>query len=180
MPDHRSARAARRLAVPTILAAVAAATLLAAPAATAQAPAPTPARTITAIAAGRVTVDRDVAKNSKAIQAAVDAARDKAIPVAIRNAREEAQRIATASGLTLGAVVSVSEPQPSPFFGGPVGAAYGAEGSFGPGKFCGTIRTPIRRRTASGRLQTVGTRSRFGCRIPPEVTQIVSATFAVS
>jgi uncharacterized protein YggE len=177
MPARRPARPARRFLLPATVAAITSAALLAAPAASGQAP--VPIRTVTAIGAGRVTVDRDVAKNSRAIQAAVDAARDKAIPLAMRNAREEAARVAAASGLTLGAVVSVSEPQPSPFFGGPVGAAYGADGTFGPGKFCGTIRTPIRRRTASGRLQTVGTRSHFGCRIPPEVSQTLSVTFAV-
>src|SRR4051812_26843186 len=107
-----------RRSVP-LAAAVAAAVLIAAPAADAQAPAPAPGRTITANAAGRVTVNKDVAQNSKAIAAAVDAARDKAIPLAIANAREEAQRLAAAGGLTLGPLVSVSEPQPSPFFGGP-------------------------------------------------------------
>src|SRR3954451_4731821 len=112
-----------------VAAAAAAAALLAAPVAEAQAPAP--ARTITAIAAGRVTVDRDgLAQNSKAIAAAVEAARDKAIPAAIAKAREEAQRLAAAGGLAVGPLVSFAEPQPSPFFGGPLGGAYGAEGTF--------------------------------------------------
>ena len=166
-----------RRSVP-VAAAVAVAALLTAPVAEGQAPAPT--RTITAIAAGRVTVDRDgLAQNSKAIGAAVEAARDKAIPQAIAKAREEAQRLAAAGGLTLGPLLSVSEPEPSPFFGGPVGAAYGAEGTFGPGKFCGTIRTPVRRRNAQGRLVSTGRfRSHFGCRVPSEVAQTVSATFA--
>lgn len=167
---------------PALLAAAAlalAATLLVAPAAGAQAPAPT--RTVTANATGRVTVDRNVAQNSKAIAAAVEAARNKAIPPAIAKAREDAQRLAAAAGLTLGPLVSVSEPQPSPFFGGPAGAAYGAEGTFGPGKFCGRIRTPIRRRNARGRLVFTGRfRSCFGCRVPGEVTQTVTATFAAS
>jgi hypothetical protein len=164
-----------------LAAAVAATALLAAPAADAQAPAPAPARTITAIAAGRVTVNRSVAQNNRAIAAAVESARNKAIPLAISNAREEAQRLAAAGGVTLGAVVSVTEPEPSPFFGGPVGGAYGAEGTFGPGRFCGQIRTPIRRRNSQGRLVSTGrTRSHFGCRVPPEVTQTVSVTFAVS
>jgi Protein of unknown function (DUF541) len=167
-----------RRSVP-LAAALATATLLGAPAADAQAPAPAPARTITAVAAGRVTVNRNVAKNSAAIAAAVDVARDRAIPLAIRKAREEAQRLAAAGGLTLGPLVAVSEPEPSPFFGGPGGAAYGTEGTFGPGKFCGRIRTPIRRRTASGALRFTGRfRSHFGCRIPSEVAQTVSATFA--
>src|SRR4051794_16000906 len=161
------------------LAAALATALLAAPAAHAQAPAL--ARTITAVAAGRATVNSKVARNSRAIAAAVDAARDRAIPLAIAKAREEAQRLASAGGLTLGPLVSVSEPEPSPFFGGPGGGAYGAEGTFGPGKFCGQIRTPIRRRNAQGRLVGTGrTRSHFGCRVPPEVTQSLSATFAVS
>jgi post-segregation antitoxin (ccd killing protein) len=172
---------ARRSVPLAAAAAVATAALIAAPAAGAQAPAPAPARTITAVAAGRVTLDRDVAQNSRAIGAAVEAARNRAIRVAIANAREEAQRLAAAGGLTLGPLVSVAEPQPSPFFGGPGGATYGAEGTFGPGKFCGQIRTPIRRRDARGVLRNTGrVRVRFGCRVPSEVAQTVSATFAVS
>jgi len=174
MPARRLAQSARPFAL-TVVAATSAA-LFAVPAATAQAPAPAPARTITATAAGRVTIPRDVAKNSKAIGAAVEAAHDRAVRLAIANAREEAVRLAAAGGLTLGALVTVAEAQPSPFFGG--SSVYGADGTFGPGKFCGQIRTPIRRRTASGRLQTVGSRAHFGCRIPPEVSQAVSATFA--
>ena len=174
MPARRLAQSARPFALAVVAATSAA--LFAVPAATAQAPAPAPGRTITATAAGRVTIPRDVARNSKAIGAAVEAAHDRAVRLAIANARDEAARVAAASGLTLGALVSVAEPQPSPFFGG--SSVYGADGTFGPGKFCGQIRTPIRRRTASGRLQTVGSRAHFGCRIPPEVSQAVSATFA--
>jgi hypothetical protein len=56
-----------------------------------------------------------------------------AIPLAIANARDEAQRIATAGRMTLGAVVSVAEPPPSPFFGGPIGAALRRRGDVRPG-----------------------------------------------
>ena len=177
MPDRRSARPARRSLLPATLTAGATAVLLLAPSASAQAPAP--ANTITAIAAGRVAVDRDVAQNSKAIGAAVEAARSRAVRRAIANAREEAARMAAAGGVTLGALQSVAEVQPNPFFGGQIGGAYGGDGTFGPGKFCGTIRTAVRRRDASGRLRTVRTRAHFGCRIPGEVVQNVSATFAV-
>jgi len=174
MPARRLAQSARPFALTVVAAASAA--LFAVPAATAQAPAPAPGRTVTATAAGRVTIPRGVARNSKAIGAAVEAAHDRAVRLAIANAHEEAVRLAAAGGLTLGALVAVAEAQPSPFFGG--SSVYGADGTFGPGKFCGQIRTPIRRRTASGRLQTVGSRAHFGCRIPPEVSQAVSATFA--
>ena len=154
MPDRRSARPARRSLLPATLAAgcdrrPAARTVGLRPGA---GPA---ANTITAIAAGRVAVDRDVAQNSKAIGAAVEAAHDRAVRRAIANAREEAARMAAAGGLTLGALVSVAEVQPNPFFGGQIGGAYGGDGTFGPGKFCGTIRTAVRRRDASGRLRTV-------------------------
>ena len=179
MPDRRSARPARRSLLPATLAAGATAVLLLAPSATAQAPAPAAANTVTAIAAGRVAVDRDVAQNSKAIGAAVEAARSRAVRRAIANVREEAARMAAAGGVTLGALQSVAEVQPNPFFGGQIGGAYGGDGTFGPGKFCGTIRTAVRRRDASGRLRTVRTRAHFGCRIPGEVVQNVSATFAV-
>jgi Protein of unknown function (DUF541) len=166
-----------RRTVPLAAAALAA-TLLVASAARAQAPAP--ARTITAVAAGRAPVNKKAAQNSKAIAAAVEAARTRALPLAIANAREEAQRLAAAGGLTLGPLVSVAEPQPGPFFGGPGGGPYGTEGTFGPGKFCGQIRTPVRRRDAAGRLRNTGrVRTRFGCRVPDEVAQTVSATFAV-
>ena len=148
--------ARRSAASAAALVAGATAALLATPIAAAQAPAPAPQRTITAIGAGRVTIDEDVAKNSKAIAAAVEAARKRAIPLAIANAREEAQRIAAAGRMTLGAVLSVAEPQPSPFFGGPIGAAYGAEGTFGPGRYCGQIRTPITPRTADRRRVRTG------------------------
>ena len=153
MPDRRSARPARRSLLPATLAAGATAVLLLAPSASAQAPAP--ANTITAIAAGRVAVDRDVAQNSKRHRGRGRGRPDRAVRRAIANAREEGARMAAAGGLTLGALVSVAEVQPNPFFGGQIGGAYGGDGTFGPGKFCGAIRTAVRRRDASGRLRTV-------------------------
>jgi len=126
-----------------------------------------------------VAVDRDVAQNSRAIGRAVEAARERAIRRAIANAREEATRLAAAGGLSLGALLGVEERDPTPFFGNPANA-YGSEGTFGPGRYCGTIRTPIRRRDARGVLRGTGRfRSRFGCRVPGEVNLVVRATFAV-
>jgi hypothetical protein len=164
----------RRLVVPVAAASLAAALLLA-PAAAAQAP----ARSISAVGSGRVAIDRDaVAQNSREIGRAVDAARERAVARAIANAREEETRLAAAGGLTLGALLGVEEPDPTPFFGNPANA-YGSEGTFGPGRFCGTIRTAIRRRDARGVLRPTGRfRSRFGCRVPAEVNLVVRATFA--
>ena len=98
---------------------------------------------------------RDVAQNSKAIGAAVEAAHDRAVRRAIANAREEAARMAAAGGLTLGALVSVAEAQPNPFFGGNRRAT--ARTDVRPRQFCGTIRTRSAGATASG-AATVRTR----------------------
>ena len=135
-----------------------------------------PARSVTAVATASIEVPKETAKNNAAIAAAVLAARQKAGPAAVVNVKAEAQRLATAAGLTLGELVTVAELQPSPF--GPFGA-YGEEGTFGPGRFCGTIRTPIYHTTKAGRrVFTRKFRKHFGCRIPSRVQMTISATFA--
>src|SRR3954453_11190424 len=130
---------ARRTA--PLAAAIAATALLAAPAADAQAPAPAPARTVTAIAAGRVTVNRSVAQNNRALAAAVDAARANGSPPAIAHAPEGAHRAPAGAGPDPRPAPgarrrrgrgSASAPEPGRFFGGPAGAPSGAEGTFGP------------------------------------------------
>lgn len=143
------------------------------PAATAAEP---PARSITAIAAARITLKRDLPRNNAAISAAVDRARTRAVPMALANARTQAQRLATAAGLTLGEVVGLEELIP-PHFGH---WAYGTDGTFGPGKFCGTVRQRRFKRLPNGRRVPTGpARSRFTCRIPTEVQHTVKVTFAV-
>lgn len=74
--------------------------------------------------------------------------------------------------MTLGALTSVAEQLPSPFF------YYGPaiDGTFGPGKYCGIIRTPVYS-NKGGRRHVVKTRARWGCRVPHEVTASISATF---
>jgi Protein of unknown function (DUF541) len=135
-----------------------------------------PERSVTASASASVPVSKHVAKNSPAIRAAVEAAREKAGPRAIALATEEARRLAAAAGLTLGALTGISEQPASPF--GPF-SNYGTDGTFGPGKFCGKIRTAIFRRDKNGRrVFTHRFRTHFGCRIPPQVTTTVSVTFA--
>lgn len=136
-----------------------------------------PARTVTAVASASVKVKKDVAQTDAAIGAAVEAARAKVGPAAVANATEEAQRLAAAGKLTLGPLISIAESPPFPF--GPY-APYGVDGTFGPGKFCGTIRTPIFHKGKNGRrVFTHKFRSHPGCRVPPQVTATISATFGV-
>ncbi len=136
-----------------------------------------PTRTVTAVAAASVKVQKDVAQTDAAIAAAVEAARAKVGPAAVANATEEAERLAAAGKLTLGPLISIAESQPFPY--GPF-AAYGLEGTFGPGKYCGAIRTPIFRKGKNGRrVFTRKFRSHHGCRVPAQVTATISVTFGV-
>lgn len=153
------------------------ATALLLPAA-ASAQSPSGERTITALGSARVKVQRPAKLSSPTIAAAVDAARVKATPAAVANAQARAQLLASSAGMTLGALRSISEGTPSPFVAPPF--VYGVDGTFGPGKYCGTIRTPVFKRNKAGRRVVTKVRRRFGCRVPAYVATSVSATFAAS
>jgi hypothetical protein len=111
------------------------------------------AETSAAVASGRALVaDGDATarvrprtpRSSASIRRAMEAAREAAAPAALTAARVDAARLARGAGVPLGALFSVAEVQPS--FGDP------GAGSFGPGRFCGTIQRPVfRRDPATGR-----------------------------
>jgi hypothetical protein len=106
---------------------------------TAQAQQPAPARSVAAVGAASVKVKAPSDRKHEApIRAAVEAAEAKALPRAIAEARSKAAELARLSGLTLGAVVSVSDAPTSPY-----GPYFGFYGTFGPDRFCGTIRTSV-------------------------------------
>jgi len=142
--------------------------------ASAMAQQPAPGRTVDAAGVASVKVkapsDR---KHEATIRAAVEAAEAKALPLAMADARSKAADLARLSGLTLGGIESISDTSSSvygPFF----------YGTFGPGRFCGTIRTGIFKRGKDGKRHRVGTRTRHTCRVPPTVTSTVSVTFAAT
>jgi uncharacterized protein DUF541 len=143
-------------------------------ASTAHAQQPAPARTVAALGSASVKVkppsDR---KHEAPIRAAVEAAEAKALPRAIDDARGKAADLARLSGLTLGAIVSISDAPTSPY-----GPFYGFYGTFGPDRFCGTIRTSVFKRDKNGKRRRVGTRTRHTCRVPPTITSTVTVTFA--
>ena len=136
---------------------------------------PAPDRTIqaTGVASGKVKAPSDRTHEAP-IRAAVEAAEEKALPRAFAEARSKATDLARLSGLTLGAIVAVSDAQTSPY--GP----FGFYGTFGPDRFCGTIRTPVFKRGKDGKRHRVGSRTRHTCRVPPTVTSSVSVTFAAT
>lgn len=148
------------------------------PAAAQAPPAPLPPHSVTVTGTGVVKPTPQNRRSNASIAEAVRAARAAATPLAIADGRARAANLATLSGMVLGQLVAVSEgPGGSPFgFFGP----FGQEGTFGPGKFCGTVRRPIYRRNAAGRRTRVGWRSRRTCRVPPQVTASLGMTFATT
>jgi hypothetical protein len=135
-------------------------------------------RTVTANGSGTAAVTVTDRHHNAPIVAGVTAAHEAAIPKAIADAREEAQRLATAAGLTLGALQSVSEAPASPIFYGPFGPGY-EDGPFGPEKFCGTVRRPIFR-TVHGKRKLVRTVKERRCIVPRTETVQLSVTFGAS
>ncbi|HEX7299919.1 MAG TPA: SIMPL domain-containing protein [Solirubrobacteraceae bacterium] len=133
-----------------------------------------PARTVEAQGAASVKVKAPSDKKHEApIRAAVEAAEARALPRAINEARAHAADLARLSGLTLGAIVSIADPPASPY-----GPFFGFYGTFGPDRFCGTIRTSVFKRGPDGKRRRVGSRTRHVCRVPPTVTSTVTVTFA--
>jgi Protein of unknown function (DUF541) len=135
---------------------------------------PGPERTIEATGVASVKVKAPSDRTHEApIRAAVEAAEEKALPRAVAEARSKATELAKLSGMTLGAVVSISDAGVSPY--GPF-----FYGTFGPDRFCGTIRTAVFKRGKDGKRHRVGTRTRHTCRVPPTVTSTVTVTFAAT
>ena len=144
-------------------------------ASTAQAQSPAPDRTVAAQGAASVTVVKPKDRTHEGpIHAAVEAAEAKALPRAIADARSKAAELARLSGLTLGPIVAISDGPSSPY-----GPFFGFYGTFGPDRFCGTVRTSVfRTDKTTGKRVRVGSRSRHTCRVPPTVTSTVTVTFA--
>jgi hypothetical protein len=142
--------------------------------ASAHAQQPAPGRTVEATGVASVKVKAPSDRTHEApIRAAVEAAEAKALPRALADARSKAADLARLSGMTLGAIVAISDTQSSPY--GPF-----FYGTFGPDRFCGTLRTPVFKRGKDGKRHRVGTRTRHTCRVPPTVTSTVSVTFAAT
>jgi uncharacterized protein YggE len=160
----------------TGLAAVAAAAMLGVPTADAQAP---PAKAVTTSGIGSASVKPKDRKSNASIKEAVEAADAAARPKAITAARERATELAQAAGLTLGGITSVSEASQFPYYG-PFGGPYALQGTFGPGKFCGTIRSSHIKRDSNGNVRRVPGKRRRVCRFPSTLNVSLTVTFAAS
>jgi Protein of unknown function (DUF541) len=132
-------------------------------------------RTVAATGVASVKVNAPSDRTHEApIRAAVEAAEAKALPRALADARAKAADLAKLSGLTLGGIESISDATASPY--GP----FGFYGTFGPDRFCGTLRTSVFKRGKDGKRHRVGSRTRHTCRVPPTVTSTLTVTFAAT
>jgi hypothetical protein len=137
------------------------------------------AQTSAAVAAGRALVasGTDQARvtphdrrSSASIRRALLAARLAAAPDALAQARRDAASLAAGAGLSLGALVAIAEVR-QPYYDP-------AAGSFGPGRFCGTIRRPVfRRDQATGRRRIVRRVAQRRCFFPTETTVTLRVTY---
>jgi hypothetical protein len=147
-------------------------------AASAQAPATTPERTLVASGLGSAKVTPKDRTSNASIVAAVEAAETKALPAALSDARDQATQLAAAAGVTLGPLVSLTNAGTAGgVFYGPY---YPSTGSFGPGRYCGNIRTRSVTVGKDGKRHLGKLHTRRTCRIPPVVQRSVQLTFALA
>ncbi len=162
---HTRRSRGRASVLASAVAATAAAAVLTTSPAMAQVPAAPPPHTISVTGSAQVEPKPFDRRSNASIRRAVAAARAKALPLAIADGRARAAELAQAAGLSLGGLISIADTsfgRAIPFGGGP----FAADGGFGPGEYCGTVRRPITRRDAGGRRRVVGTRTSRICRVP--------------
>lgn len=148
--------------------------------ANAQAPAPTPPqRTLVAVGTGTIRVTPKDRNDNASIVAAVKDADAKALPAALNDARTQATALAAAAGVTLGGLVSLSNSASNGngvFYGG----YYPVYGSFGPNRFCGTVRTRSSSVDSRGVRHYGRVRSHRVCRVPSVIQRSVQLTYALA
>lgn len=131
------------------------------------------AETVVAIGTGQFAVTPGNPKSNASIKAAVRAAEREAIPRAITNARLQAALIASAAGLTVGAITAVEQQAPSPY--GPYFFS-----RFGPNQYCGNVTRGIVRKDATGRRRVVRRVTRRVCSAPEYAVMSVMVTFSAA
>lgn len=139
--------------------------------------------TVSAYGTGQVAVTPKNPKSEKSIRAAVEAAQQRSLPLAVASARASAQAIADAAGLTLGAVMTVAQ-QINPYliggfggFGGGIVVTPG-NGIVGPfnGKFCGRVTRAVFK-TVNGKRKVVRRVRERRCFVPGAVANTLEVTF---
>jgi len=144
--------------------------------ATAQTSAAAPTgRAIVASGVGEANVRPRNRRSSASIRAALQSARIAATPEALGKARADAAALAAAAGQPLGALFAIAEiRRPQQDFSWSLG-------SFGTGRYCGTVRRGIYRRDpASGRRRLVRRVTQRRCFYPFALDVALRVTFLPS
>jgi uncharacterized protein YggE len=134
-------------------------------------------RTLVAVGVGQAKVTPADRQSNASIVAAVEAAEAKALPAAITDAKAQAQALATAAGVTLGGLLSISNQAASPGFYGPF---YYPSGTFGPGKYCGKIRTVRLVTGKDGKRHRKVRPPHRVCRFPSTISRAVQLTYTLA
>lgn len=165
----------RSLALAPMLAVLA----VAVPAA-AQAQAVTGTQSVTATGTAEIKVVPTNRHSNASIAAAVATAQKLAVPGALTAAHANALLYAQDAGLTLGAVLAVSDVQTGTIFaGGPIVAPGVEIGPFGPGKYCGTERRPVFKRVGK-REKLVRTKKVHSCYVPGFASSTLTVTYSAT
>jgi uncharacterized protein YggE len=143
------------------------------------------AKTITATGTAAVKVVPTNRNSESSIRTAVEAAEKAGVAGAMRQAREYALRYASASGMTLGGVLSVTDAPNGRYlgFGGPFGGGFGGPfgGPFGPNQFCGTERRPVFKRSGPKHRQKLsGFKNAHVCYVPRFAATTLTVTYSAT
>jgi uncharacterized protein YggE len=134
-------------------------------------------RTVVAAGTGISKVTPKDRTSNASIVAAVEAAEQRALPLAFADAREQATELAAQAGVTLGTLLTISNAQASSgFYFGP----YGSYGTFGPNAYCGNVRTRSVTVGEDGKRHYGKYRTHRTCRFPSTLQRAVQLTYAVS
>jgi uncharacterized protein YggE len=136
-----------------------------------------PQRTVVASGYGIAKVTPKDPKSNASISAAVEKAEKAALPVAFKDAQTQAGELAAQAGIALGALVSISNQPSGGVFYGPFGAN---TGSFGPGIWCGDLRSRPSTIGKDGKRHYGKVRTRRVCRFPSTIQRSVQLTYAIA
>jgi uncharacterized protein YggE len=138
------------------------------------------AKSVTATGNGVAKVVPKNRHSNSSIQVAVDAARKAGVKGAISEAHEYALQYAQATGLTLGAVISVSDLQSNGFgysYGG--FGPYGPVGPFAPNQYCGKVSQPVFK-VVGGKRKLVRVKHVRRCFVPSFESTTLSVTYSAT
>ncbi|HWF74573.1 MAG TPA: hypothetical protein VG186_14580 [Solirubrobacteraceae bacterium] len=134
---------------------------------------------VTATGSAEVKVVPTDRQSNASIVSAVAAAQKQAVPGAVSAAHAKALLYAQSAGLTLGAVLSVSDADNAQYFLGPYGPGGSNIGPFGPDKYCGIERRSVVKRSGN-RIRVVKVIKVHRCVVPGYASSTLAVTYTAT